>query len=349
MEKLLPPEIFMNLSTGALAAAMVASIVLVIKGADWLVTGAVGISERLGVPKVIIGATIVSLGTTTPEAAVSVLAAFNGLPDLALGNAVGSIICDTGLIFGLCCLIARLPMDRFVLNRHGWVQFGSGAMLVAVCWYFVDPNTGLHMLPRVAGFAFVGLLVAYMGISIYWARVHPSPQMAIIDKTGHEIPDEVATRPLPIEALSMVLGLTLVIFSSHIMVTCVSIICERLKVPPAVIAATVVAVGTSMPELVTALASVAKGHGDLMVGNIIGADVLNVLFVAGLSACAAPLVVDPLFFRLHFPVMIAILLVFRLTIAFSKTTFARWPGALLIAIHLGYMAANYFMGVDRTH
>ncbi|HUT24040.1 MAG TPA: sodium:calcium antiporter, partial [Sumerlaeia bacterium] len=122
MEHLIPQAFIDQQPTLVLLVLLTAGIAVLVKGAGWLVDGAVGLSERLGVPKVIIGATIVSLGTTTPEAAVSVMAAFQGMPDFALGNSVGSIICDTGMIFGICCLLTRLPKDRFILNRHGWVQ-----------------------------------------------------------------------------------------------------------------------------------------------------------------------------------------------------------------------------------
>ena len=107
---------------------------VLIKGADWLVEGASGLAYRFGMPKVIVGATIVSLGTTSPEAAVSVLAAWEGNPGLALGNAVGSIIADTGLIFGIGCLMVALPADKFVLARQGWVQLLCGVALAAVCY-----------------------------------------------------------------------------------------------------------------------------------------------------------------------------------------------------------------------
>ncbi len=337
MEYLLPPELFEGLNSPVLLVILVVALALVAKGADWLVDGAVGIAERLRIPKTIIGATVVSLGTTTPEAAVSVMAAFKGLPDLALGNAVGSIICDTALIFGLCCLLTRLPMDRFVLNRHGWVQFGSGLLLVLLCIPFRDA-VGNAVLPRLAGGFLVLLLIAYLYMSYVWGRQHSAADAAQ-DVEAHEHRGGLA-----LQSILMVVGLAMVLFGSHALIQSVSILCERIGVPPAIIAATLVAFGTSTPELVTALTCVKKGQTDLLVGNVIGADVLNVLFVAGLSACAAPLVVEPLFYRLHFPVMMGALLLFRISIATSKERFARWPGAILLTGYVAYLIANYLMG-----
>ncbi len=119
-------------STSILLLIIVVCIVLLSKGADWMIDGVVSLAERTGLPKIVIGATVVSLGTTLPEAFVSVMAAYMGNPGLALGNGVGSIIADTGLIFGLTCVLATVPVNRFILNRTGWVQVGSATLLVVI-------------------------------------------------------------------------------------------------------------------------------------------------------------------------------------------------------------------------
>ena len=166
MEHLIPEAWFAGLPQWALLALTALSIGVLGKGADWLVDSASGLAYRLGISKVIVGATIVSLGTTSPECAVSVMAAWSGEPGLALGNAIGSIIADTGLIFGLGCLITVLPADRFVLSRQGWVQFGSGVLLAAVCYgAFVISGDGAT-LGRPVGLLMLALLVLYLYVSI---------------------------------------------------------------------------------------------------------------------------------------------------------------------------------------
>lgn len=343
MEYLIPAEFFDGQHNAVLIVLLLVSIALVVKGADWLVEGAVGLSARLGIPKVIVGATIVSLGTTTPETAVSVVAAFKGMGDLALGNSVGSIICDTGLIFGICCLISPLPIDRFVLNRHGWVQFGAGVLIMALSFLLYDYSEGFGVMPRWVGALFIGLLVAYLGMSLRWAREHGEQGLP-----AHDLHEADAESPRMIAAHVaggwLAIGLALVLVGSHIMVQDVRVLCERSGIPPSVIAATVIALGTSLPELVTALTSVRKGHGDLVVGNIVGADVLNVFFVTGAAACAMPLRIEPHFLYWHLPVMMTVLIVFRLTAHFSRRTFARWPGALLLIVYAVFLAGNYLMG-----
>jgi len=320
------------------------SILVLGKGADLLVDAAVKFARMVGVPRVIIGATLVSLGTTTPEAAVSVLAAFKGMPEFALGNAVGSIICDTGLIFGLCCVLAPLPKDMFVLNRHGWLQLGSAVLLVVLCLVFVDSATGQRVLPRGAGIFLIILLVGYMLISYRWALQHEGDA-----KDENEVPEDTSKWAIALLLVAMVLGITLIILSSHTLIQSVRVTAERAGIPPAIIAATLIAFGTSLPELVTALAAIRKGVLDLLVGNIIGADILNVLFVAGASAVAAPLLVPDVFLWLHFPALLLILVVFRVAIHLPGRTFARGMGWVLLALYAIYLAANIIVGGGVGH
>jgi len=172
---MIPEFIFTERATWMLFVMAAGAILLLVKGSDTAVTEAVKLSKILGLSTVIIGATVVSLGTTTPEACVSVTAAFNGNPGFALGNGVGSIICDTALIFGLCCCIVKLPKDKFILHRHGWLQLGSGVLLAGVIGILALLNgsiTGV-VLGRGVGIAFLVLLIGYLWISVYWAKQHP--------------------------------------------------------------------------------------------------------------------------------------------------------------------------------
>lgn len=330
MEIVLPEHLFEPLPTLLLLGLLAVAVALVVKGADWLVGGAVGFSRKAGIPKAIVGATVVSLGTTMPEMAVSVMAAFRGHPDLALGNSVGSIICDTGMIFGLACLLVRLPADRFLLSRHGWIQVGAGVLLVVLALLFRD-ETGQRVIPRFAGVFLLLLLAGYLVVSYFWARQHGGT--VEVDETLEKAPRSV------LAAFSfLLLGIVLVILGSHIMIQTVRILAERWGVPPSILAATLIAFGTSLPELVTAIACIIRKQTGLLVGNIIGADILNVLFVTGAAASATALTVDHLFLTLHFPVMIAVLLVFRVGVLFARDgTFPRWPGAVLLAIYLLYL------------
>jgi cation:H+ antiporter len=359
VEHLIKPEWFQPLPQLILLGIAVVAIAALVKGADWLVDGASGLAYLLGLPKVIVGATVVSLGTTSPECAVSVMAAWSGNAGLALGNAVGSIIADTALIFGLGCVITRLPADRFVLKRQGWVQFTVGLLLATLCYVAWFRDGSEAQLGRFVGVVLLSLLVAYMAISVRWARRHPRGPFI----TPEEVEATTPVTPRPPEeaekqgALILVLfslaGLGVVIVSSHVLISSVSTLAVRWGVPQVVIAATLVAVGTSMPEMVVGLASIMKGSPELLVGNVIGADILNVLFVVGASAAARPLHVVELgtafpeiFLFLHLPVMLLVLAMFRVYILKSarKEAFERWMGIPFLIIYVAYTVAQYVLG-----
>jgi cation:H+ antiporter len=307
------------------------------KGADILVVEAVTLSIRWGVPPLLIGATIVSLGTTLPETAVSVAAALGGRPGLALGNAVGSIICDTGLILGIAALMRPIPLDKKIVNRQGWIQLGSGFMLVAMCLPWSSLSTTFSeggRLPQWAGFLFLFLLVVYIWKSIDWARKGEAPEQ----EEAHADPAKIQ-----VVLLKLALGMALVILSSKVLIPTVEETAFRLHVPEAIIAATLVAFGTSLPELVTVITSVRRGHGGLALGNVIGADILNVLFVAGASAAVTSggLYAEPRFFQLLFPAMIFLLLTFRVSVWVSGTHMRRWTGFVLVGAYILVTVLSY--------
>lgn len=330
----------------ALVSVMAISILALGKGADWLIEEAVALSLRSGLPRVVVGATVVSVGTTAPEAVVSVLAAFQGEPGLALGNAVGSIICDTGLILGLACLWRPLPIDRRLVNRQGWVQFGCGVLLVACCVRWFQPLatfTEGGVLSQLAGFVFLVLLGVYMIWSVRLARLVTG---------GDEDEGTVGTRSGFVSLLHIMAAVAIVLVSCSFLIATARELAERLHVPPGIVAATIVAFGTSLPELIIVMTATAKGHGELALGNVIGADILNVLFVAGAAAAVTPqgLVADPHFFQMQFPAMLFVLLVFRIGIWRAGDDKLKRPiGAVLLGTYLTVTALSYVMTGSVGH
>ena len=327
-------ELMASLPWWGLALAVVVCLAVLGKGADWLVKEAVSLSEKSGIPKVIIGATIVSLGTTVPEAAVSVLAALDGKPELALGNSVGSIICDTGLILGLACLISPLQLPAIVVNRYGWVQIFAGVLLVACAWPWSDPRSAFTIggvLPQWVGWLFLGLLAVYLWVSVRWSRGTPAIHLEAVEAPA----GESLTRSI----IKLILSIAVVVVASKFLIPAVTESAMRLDVPPSVIAATLVALGTSLPELVTAVTAARRGHGDLAVGNVVGADILNVLFVAGAAASVTPggLTAEPHFFQLLFPFMLGILLVFRIRMSFSRKPLKVAFGIVMLACYVVFV------------
>ena len=332
----------------ALFAVIAVSLAVLVRGADILADEAVSLSLRWGVPKILIGATIVSIATTLPEAAVSVLAAIQGAPGLALGNAVGSIIADTGLILGLAAIVGTIPVDQRLVSRQSWIQLGSAVLLVLVCIPFLSLGQIWEVggrLPQTVGIAFLVLLALYLWRSIAWSR--DAPADGADDST---VTVDADVRPA-LALLLLLLGVVMVLGGSQVLIPAVEETALRLRIPDAIIAATLVAFGTSLPELVTAITAVRKGHGELALGNVLGADVLNVLFVSGAAAAVTRggLEVPPQFFYLFFPSMLFVVLVLRIGIGrtshqFSKRFGVVLVGAYVVTVVLGYVVPGSFGG-----
>lgn len=322
------------------------SMFILVRGADILADQAVSLSLRWGVPKMLIGATIVSVATTLPEAAVSVFAALQGAPGLALGNAVGSIIADTGLILGIAILIGRVPIERDLVGRQSWIQLASALLLVIVTIPYLSLGgiwTEGGRLPQLVGVAFLVLLVLYIWRSITWSQTE-APDSA------EETSADTDIRPLVAVAL-LLTGAAMVLVGSQVLIPAVEETALRLRIPDAIIAATLVALGTSLPELATAIAAVRKGHGELALGNVLGADVLNVLFVSGAAAAVTRggLEVQPQFFYLFYPSMLFVVIVLRIGIARSSQQFGKVFGFVLVGAYaltvlLGYLVPGSHVG-----
>jgi cation:H+ antiporter len=334
--------IFLNYITDAslLILFVIISVLIYIlgKGADIMVDEAVKLSSRLGISKVLIGVTIVSVGTTVPEASISVLAAFQGRPEIALGNAVGSIICDTGLILGLVTLFSPISLNNKIIYRQEWFQLGSGILLVLACIpYFSQESifeTG-GILPQYMGIYFLVLLAIYLYGSLRFMKKD--------DNTGDLDYDEISNDSILYIGGKVFFGAGLVVISSHFLIPAVQESALRLSISEGIISATLVAFGTSLPELVTAITAVRKGCGELALGNIIGANILNVLFVAGAAASvtSSGLEAPVHFFKILFPAMIGSLIIFRLGIHYSGKKFKRGFSVALLSTYILVTLSSY--------
>ena len=338
LASLIPETFFTSQGELLLWVFIVVSIALLVIGADRAVAAAAKLASELGISKIIIGATVVSLGTTAPEAVVSVKAAFAGNGGTSLGNGIGSVICDTALIFGLCCLITPIPMDKFIMKRHGWIQLGSGvllALLVAGAWA-VSGDVNQIWLGKGAGIFLLILLVGYLYMSAVWGKKHAAC-LPDLDDEDEDDSEEAKAKSRSFGATMrnlfwLVVGLGLVVGGAEFLLGSVNQLCVIYEVPDAVMAATLVAFGTSLPELVTALTALRKGHTELLVGNVIGADILNIIFVIGASAFAVPLRVTSEVLVIQIPMMLLALLMLKLFSFTKGGYFKRWQGIPLLAV-----------------
>lgn len=307
--------------------------VLLIKGGDWFVDGSTGIARRFHIPEIIVGATVVSIGTTLPEVVVSATGALNGQGAIAYGNAIGSVICNTSLIAAITLAIRPGPVNRKALKMPVAFFFGAAALYCGVAYvsgYFSRP----------LGFLLLAIFVVYMIFTIRQGLKNPTEEIVGEEKT-HKLWTELAL---------LVLGAALIALGANLLVENGTIIARELGVPESVIALTFVALGTSLPELVTAITSLAKGHGSLSLGNIIGANLFNLVLVSGVSVSLVPFnIPNASQFMGHnaslvldIPVMLGVMLLMTVPALVCKKMY-RWQGITLLLIYVSYCVLQFAM------
>ena len=306
---------------------------LLIKGGDWFVDGASGIAHRFGVPELLIGATVVSIGTTLPEVMVSATSAVSGHGEIAYGNAIGSVICNTALICALTCAIRPSKVDRASF-RIPVIFFFAAAALYAYFAYAAGEFS------RIAGFCLLAVFVIYMGITVRQAMKSAAPA------TEQTKAEESIVKLL----LLLVIGAAAIAVGARLLVDNGTKIAEALGVPESVIALTFVALGTSLPELVTAITALAHGHSALSLGNVIGANLFNLVLVSGLATFLSPFALPAgktiagynASLAVDIPVMFLVMGLLTVP-ALIKGKLARWQGVTLLAIYTGFCAFQFFL------
>lgn len=268
-------EQLMSLSPVIPYIVLVISFVALIKGADFFVEGASSLAKKLGVSAAVIGLTVVALGTSAPEAAVSISAAVKGSNEIALGNVIGSNLFNLLVVLGICMIITKLPSTKELLVRDfPWNIIASVAIIVFIM--FFDSK-----ITRVEGIVLLVLFVSYMGYLLY---------KTLKDKKENE--EEIVEISLVKTLVFLVGGLALVIVGGDLVVDSASAIARSWGVSDALIGLTIVAIGTSLPELVTSIVAARKNECDMAIGNVIGSNLFNLLFILGMSATISPISVD---------------------------------------------------------
>ncbi len=312
----------------------VVGLILLIKGGDWFVDGATGIAKRFRIPDLLIGATVVSIGTTLPEVMVSATSAFGGHGEIAYGNAIGSIICNTALVAALTVAIRPSKIDRKSLILPVCFFFGAAVFYSAVAYFFGE-------FARWVGIVLLAIFVVYIGISVRSAL-----KSAKYDETTLDEPHE--KKGLMLDLILLVVGAAVIAFGADMLVDNGIVIAKALHVPESVIGLTFIAIGTSLPELVTAITSLIKGHGALSLGNVIGANLFNLVLVSGVSVTISPFAIPSgkTVFGINsslvidIPVMLAVMALLTLPALISKKL-TRVQGILLIVIYAAFCTAQF--------
>ena len=310
---------------------------LLIKGGDWFVDGATGIARRFHLPDIIVGATVVSIGTTLPEVMVSATGAMLGQGAMAYGNAIGSIICNTALIAGISVAFNPGPANAKSMKMPV-IFFFSSAALYCVAAYL------LGEFPRWMGLVMLAIFVVYLVLNVRQGLKHP-------DEVEEEDEDgEAKPRTLLMELALLVVGAALIAVGADLLVEHGTIIAQTLGVPETVIALTFVALGTSLPELVTTITSLKKGHASLGIGNVIGANVFNLVLVSGVAVTLAPFEVPVgklllghnASLVLDIPLMLIVMLLLCIP-ALARKKLDRWQGVLLLCIYAAFCMFQFFV------
>ena len=310
----------------------IVGLLCLIKGGDWFVDGATGIARRFHVPELLIGATVVSIGTTLPEVMVSTTSALTGHGEIAYGNAIGSVICNSALIAAIPIVAKPGKVDPKSLRTPVLFFFVAAAFYAGVAY-----TTGSFTRP--VGIILLAMFAAYIICNVMAMKNAPAPE-------EEEEPEENASFAKELGLLAV--GAVLIAVGADLLVDNGTLIAQALGVPESVIALTFVALGTSLPELVTAITSLVKGHSDLSLGNIVGANVFNLVLVSGMSITLAPFTIPQsatLFginssLVLDLPVMLAVMLILTVP-ALVKGKLHRAQGILLLAIYAAFCAVQF--------
>lgn len=311
-------------------------LILLIKGGDWFVDGATKIARRFKIPEIIVGATVVSIGTTLPEVMVSVSGALGGQGAMAYGNAIGSIICNTSLIAALTIAIRPAPVNSKTLVVPTVFFFAASAIYVVSAYVF--------------GYFYwwIGVILLLVFLAYMFFTVRSGLKDREIAPAESDELTEEKTTPLWLELGLLVLGAAVIAVGADLLVDNGTIIARELGVPETVIALTFVALGTSLPELVTAITSLLKGHGSLSLGNVIGANIFNLVLVSGTSITLAPFAVpvgNEIFginssLVLDIPLMLFVM-AFMIFPALITKKLSRYQGITLLAIYAAFCVLQF--------
>lgn len=303
----------------------VLGLILICLGGDRLVDAAVAIAKKAGIPQIVVGATIVSLGTTLPEILVSTTAAFDGSAAIAAGNAFGSIICNTALIAGLTQTIR--PSKKVETSSLLWR--GAFFFITIVLMILCGALTGGFSRP--AGIALLAAFVLYAWLNI---------RRASKEGEDEEEDGDAGDISIPKQLLILVVCAALLYVGANLLVDNGILIAEALGVPERVIAVTFIALGTSLPELVTSIMSLVKGYGNVGLGNVIGANILNMLLVIGIPAAVAGIPLERQAVMVDMPLALLVMAVLIVPILFRKKS-SRAQGIVLLGIYAVYCIASF--------
>ncbi len=313
---------------------LIVGFALLIKGADFFVDGASGIADRFGIPQIVIGLTIVAFGTSLPECAVSLTAAFDGNTGVAIGNVLGSNILNILIILGVCACILPLSVQKNTLRFE--IPF---VILITVVLVLFGYFSG--WLAITAGLVLLGLFILFFVYLIFISK-QEAKERAAAEKDAPT--ESKPKKPIWKLIIMTVIGLVAIVLGSNFAVDGATYLAQRIGISERFIGLTVVSLGTSLPELVTSAVAGKKGNSDIAIGNIVGSNIFNILFVLGTTALICPIPYEPRFvIDGLIAIAAAVMLLFCILID-PKKKLGRVAGALMLVSYAGYFA--YLLSVE---
>lgn len=303
---------------------LAAGLILILLGANYLVDGASSVAKKFGLSEFIIGVTIVGIGTSAPEMVVSILSALQGKADMAIGNVVGSNIFNTFMILGVTALIAPLTITKDNLKKDIPLNIIVTALLILLGMNFAIFGAGENKLCRIDGALMLGIFIWYL-----WSSFRNG-------KTDDEDSD-IKIVPMWLAVVMIIGGLAGLVFGGRLFVNSATEIAKAMGVSDKFIAITVMAAGTSMPELATCVVAALKGRGQLALGNILGSNISNILLILGVSSLITPLSMKGITVVDMGALLISAIFIFLSVYLFKKKQLDRIEGALLLLMEAGYM------------
>ena len=307
---------------------LLAGLGLILAGASFLTDGSAALAKRLRVPEFIIGLTIVAVGTSTPELVVSVLSAVTGKSDVAIGNVVGSNIFNVFVILGVCALIRPLPLTAGNIRRDIPLGTVVSLLLVALASDSLFSAGATDRIGRIDGIAMLALYVLLIGYTIR----RTGRTDAVPAESGAKSPTKGW-----IMAVMILGGLAGLVFGGEMFLKSATAIARTLGISESVIAITLVAGGTSLPELASSVVSLLKGKAEMALGNVIGSNIANILLILGLSATIHPLSMGGITVWDLLMVVLSSVLLFLAAFTFKRRAIDRWEGAIFLAIYVAYI------------
>lgn len=305
---------------------IIIGVTLVLQGAEKLTEGASALARRMNVPEIVIGLTIVAAGTSAPELFVSFVSALNGTPDLAVGNIVGSNILNTMLIVGCSAMVAPMTISKSTVRKDIPFAVAASALLTVLCLDGFDaPTLQGNTISRIDGAILLAGFAAFTAYTLRMAR-----------DGNTDVPQAAAAMPKTWKsAAAIVVGLAFLIIGSDIFVDSATDVAHTLGISESVIGLTIVAGGTSLPELATSIVAARKGQSAIAIGNVIGSNVFNILATLGVTAVVCPMQISGITLTDMTVMLVSMAVVWLFS--FTKYTVARWEGAVLTAGYIAYL------------